>query len=45
MNNPLLNLDGLIPFDQIKAEHVTPAIDLLLAQNRDCVAKSAFCGN
>lgn len=39
MNNPLLNLDGLIPFDQIKAEHVTPAIDLLLAQNRDCVAK------
>ncbi len=34
MNNPLLNMRGLPPFSQIKPEHVEPAIDQLLAQNR-----------
>jgi len=32
--NPLLNLDGLPPFSQIRPEHVEPAIDFLLADNR-----------
>ncbi len=31
MNNPLLSLDGLPPFDQVLPDHVAPAIDLLLA--------------
>ncbi|MBP6717670.1 MAG: M3 family metallopeptidase [Rhodoferax sp.] len=31
MNNPLLSFDDLPLFDQIKPEHVVPAIDLLLA--------------
>ena len=31
MNNPLLSFDDLPLFDQIKPEHVAPAIDLLLA--------------
>jgi oligopeptidase A len=31
MNNPLLQSDGLPPFDQIRPEHVAPAIDTLLA--------------
>ncbi|MDX1823691.1 MAG: oligopeptidase A [Thiohalomonadales bacterium] len=36
-DNPLLNMTGLPPFSQIKAEHVEPAIDSLLAQNRKTV--------
>jgi len=32
--NPLLHLDGLPPFSQIRPEHVEPAIDFLLADNR-----------
>ena len=39
MDNPLLNLDGLPPFSQIKPEHVEPAIDKLLADNRAKIAK------
>ncbi len=31
MNNPLLQPDGLPPFAEIRAEHVTPAVDVLLA--------------
>ena len=31
MNNPLLSFDDLPLFDQIKPEHVAPAIDLLLS--------------
>ena len=27
--NPLLQFDGVIPFDAIRPEHVTPAIDEL----------------
>jgi oligopeptidase A len=32
--NPLLDLPGLPPFSSIKPEHVEPAIDALLAENR-----------
>jgi oligopeptidase A len=32
--NPLLSMDGLPPFSQIRPEHVEPAIDFLLADNR-----------
>jgi oligopeptidase A len=34
MSNPLLEMKGLPPFSQIKPEHVEPAIDQLLAANR-----------
>ena len=37
MSNPLLNMSGLPPFEQIKPEHVEPAIDSLLAENRRSV--------
>ncbi len=37
MSNPLLNLNGLPPFSDIKPEHVEPAIDALLAECRDTV--------
>ena len=36
--NPLLDFSGLPRFDLIKPEHVTPAIDTLLAQSRAVVA-------
>jgi oligopeptidase A len=34
MDNPLLNMQGLPAFSQISPEHVEPAIDALLAENR-----------
>lgn len=34
MDNPLLDLDGLPPFSRIRPEHVAPAIDRLLEENR-----------
>lgn len=37
MSNPLLEMDGLPPFSQIKPEHVEPAIDALLAENRKII--------
>ena len=37
MSNPLLELDGLPPFSQIKPEHVKPAVDRLLAESRRLV--------
>ncbi len=37
MSNPLLEMSGLPPFSQIKPEHVEPAIDALLAENRQAV--------
>jgi len=40
-NNPLLNFSGLPKFDQIRAEHVEPAIDHLLEIGRSCVAQLA----
>ncbi|MDO9204212.1 M3 family metallopeptidase [Methylotenera sp.] len=33
-NNPLLHFSGLPKFEEIKAEHVSPAIDCLLAEAR-----------
>ena len=36
-NNPLLTMTGLPPFGQIRADHVEPAIDTLLAENRNTV--------
>jgi oligopeptidase A len=33
-DNPLLSYDGLPPFTQIRAEHVEPAVDAVLAENR-----------
>jgi oligopeptidase A len=33
-NNPLLDFSGLPKFDQVKASHVTPAIEHLLAEGR-----------
>jgi oligopeptidase A len=40
-NNPLLNFNALPKFDQIRPEHVVPAIDYLLTQGRECVEKLA----
>jgi len=40
-NNPLLDFSALPRFDAITAEHVTPAIDALLAQARATVAQLA----
>lgn len=37
MQNPLLGMDGLPPFSQIKPEHIEPAIDQLLVENRKLV--------
>jgi oligopeptidase A len=36
--NPLLDFSGLPKFAQVRPEHITPAIDQLLAQNRALVA-------
>jgi oligopeptidase A len=35
MSNPLLEMKGLPPFSSIKPEHIEPAIDALLEQNRN----------
>jgi len=37
MSNPLLNLQGLPPYSQIKPEHVRPAVEQLLAEGRQRV--------
>jgi len=39
MSNPLLELDGLPPFSQIKPGHVKPAVEQLLAESRQLVEK------
>ncbi len=39
MTNPLLDNDGLPAFVHIKPEHVEPAIDTLLAENRANIAR------
>ncbi len=44
MTNPLLNLEGLPPFSQIKPEHVEPAIDRLLAEGRELTTKLLASG-
>jgi oligopeptidase A len=38
MNNPLLSFDELPRFDQIKPEHVAPAMDVLLADSEAALA-------
>ncbi len=40
-NNPLLDFSGLPKFDQVKAEHVTPAITHLLENGRILIEKLA----
>jgi len=37
MENPLLSMTGLPPFSKIKPEHVEPAVDALIANNRQLV--------
>lgn len=39
MSNPLLDFSGLPRFAEIKDEHITPAINLLLQENRTVVEK------
>lgn len=39
MPNPLLEMNGLPPFHAIRPEHVEPAIDAVLADNRAAVAR------
>jgi oligopeptidase A len=39
--NPLLEVQFRVPFDQVKAEHVEPAIDALLEQAGQAVAAAA----
>ena len=39
MQNPLLNISDLPPFGQVKVEDIEPALDELLARNRQCIAK------
>ncbi len=34
MSNPLLEMEGLPPFSRIRPEHVEPAVDRVLAENR-----------
>jgi oligopeptidase A len=36
--NPLIDMKGLPPFDRIRPEHVEPAVDFVLAENRRRVA-------
>ena len=36
--NPLLDFSGLPRFDAVQPEHVTPAIEALLTENRQLVA-------
>ncbi len=39
-DNPLLELQGLPPFDRIRAEHVTPAVDTLLTEANAALEKA-----
>ena len=41
MPNPLLEMTDLPPFNAIKPEHVEPALDAVLAENRAEVATLA----
>jgi len=45
MSNPLLSTNGLPPFSKIKAEHIEPAIDALLAESRQKVADLLSANN
>lgn len=37
MPNPLLDFKGLPPFSQIKPEHIEPAVDIILSENRHAI--------
>ena len=37
MSNPLLNIQGLPPFSQIKPEHIQPAVEKLIQDCRDTI--------
>ena len=39
MQNPLLEMDDLPPFGAIKPEHVEPAVDAVLAENRAAIER------
>ena len=39
-DNPLLQLDGLIAYDQVRAEHVAPALDALLSAAESALERS-----
>ena len=39
-DNPLLDLQGLPPFDRIRAEHVTAAVDTLLTEANAALEKA-----
>ena len=39
MNNSLLDMEGLPPFSKIKPEHIVPAIDAVLGENRKKLKK------
>jgi oligopeptidase A len=43
-SNPLLHIQFHVPFDRIRAEHVQPATEALLAQARAQLAALADCG-
>jgi len=45
MQNPLLQMDDLPPFEAIKPEHVEPAVDTVLAENRLEVARLLEAGD
>ena len=38
MDNPLLDIDSLPPFDRIKAAHARPALEQILGENRALLA-------
>ena len=41
MSNPLLHIEGLPPFSQIKPEHIQPAIQKLIEENRQAIETSS----
>jgi oligopeptidase A len=45
MSNPLLHLSDLPPFSTIQPEHVEPAIDQILADNRAAIAQLLDAGD
>ena len=44
MSNPLLHIEGLPPFSQIKPEHIQPAIQKLIEENRQAI-EQVFIGS
>ena len=43
--NPLLSQDGLPLFSRIRAEHIEPAVDAVLAENRSALARIVALDN